>query len=60
MCATILPHGVRQWSADEMSEQIEFGIGADLDYIRYNVTLIGGIVGLLLCGCLEGIRAFLR
>ena len=51
---------VRQWTADEMTEQIELGIGADLQYIRYNGTLIGGVIGLCLFGCLEGIRRLME
>ena len=50
---------VAQWSADDMSEQIELGIGADLQYIRYNGTLIGGMIGLVLFGSLEAIKALL-
>ena len=50
---------VKQWSADDMSAQIELGIGADLQYIRYNGTLIGGLIGLLLFGGLEGMKALL-
>ena len=50
---------VKQWSADDMSEQIERGIGADLQYIRYNGTLIGGLIGLVLFGVLEAIKALL-
>ena len=47
---------VRQWSAEEMTTQIELGIGTDLQYIRYNGTLIGGLIGLFLFACLEGIQ----
>ncbi|MGV8923675.1 MAG: DUF445 domain-containing protein [Thermomonas sp.] len=50
---------VKQWSADDMSGQIELGIGADLQYIRYNGTLIGGMIGLVLFGSLELIKALL-
>lgn len=50
---------VKQWSADDMSGQIELGIGADLQYIRYNGTLIGGMIGLVLFGTLESIKALL-
>ncbi len=50
---------VKQWSADDMSGQIELGIGADLQYIRYNGTLIGGMIGLVLFASLESIKALL-
>ena len=39
---------VRNWDAREMSRQIELNIGKDLQYIRINGTLVGGMVGLLL------------
>lgn len=50
---------VKQWSANDMSEQIELGIGADLQYIRYNGTLIGGLIGLVLFGSIELIKALI-
>jgi uncharacterized membrane-anchored protein YjiN (DUF445 family) len=37
---------VRNWDAREMSEQIELNIGKDLQYIRINGTLVGGLIGL--------------
>lgn len=39
---------VNAWDAREMSRQIELNIGKDLQYIRINGTLVGGLVGLLL------------
>lgn len=35
-----------RWSRDEMSERIELAIGRDLQFIRINGTLVGGLVGL--------------
>ncbi|KVO30016.1 hypothetical protein WJ74_23785 [Burkholderia ubonensis] len=37
---------VRDWDAREMSRQIELNIGKDLQYIRINGTLVGGLIGL--------------
>ncbi|KWI11863.1 DUF445 domain-containing protein [Burkholderia ubonensis] len=37
---------VRNWDAREMSRQIELNIGKDLQYIRINGTLVGGLLGL--------------
>lgn len=37
---------VRNWDAHEMSRQIELNIGKDLQYIRINGTLVGGLIGL--------------
>jgi uncharacterized membrane-anchored protein YjiN (DUF445 family) len=36
---------VRNWDAREMSRQIELNIGKDLQYIRINGTLVGGLIG---------------
>ena len=41
---------VDRWEADELIERIENQVGADLQFIRVNGTLIGGLVGLLLHG----------
>jgi uncharacterized membrane-anchored protein YjiN (DUF445 family) len=39
---------VAQWDADATSRKIELQIGRDLQFIRINGTLVGGLVGLLL------------
>jgi len=39
---------VKSWDAEEMSEQIELNIGKDLQRIRINGTVVGGVIGLLL------------
>lgn len=39
---------VRQWDDREMSEQIELNIGKDLQYIRINGTMVGGLIGVTL------------
>ena len=39
---------VRSWDEQFMSRQLELNIGRDLQYIRINGTLIGGLVGLIL------------
>ncbi|HEV8313035.1 MAG TPA: DUF445 family protein, partial [Burkholderiaceae bacterium] len=39
---------VRSWDAREVSAKIEGEIGRDLQYIRINGTLVGGIAGLAL------------
>mgnify|MGYP000371473327 CR=1 FL=1 len=41
---------VDSWEADELIARIENQVGADLQFIRVNGTLIGGFVGLLLHG----------
>ncbi|CAN0627052.1 DUF445 domain-containing protein YjiN [Burkholderia multivorans] len=37
---------VRNWDARDMSRQIELNIGKDLQYIRINGTMVGGLIGL--------------
>ena len=39
---------VGAWDPDETSRRIELQIGKDLQYIRINGTLVGGLVGLVL------------
>ncbi|MBU2285233.1 MAG: DUF445 domain-containing protein, partial [Gammaproteobacteria bacterium] len=37
---------VAQWNTDEMTLELERHIGRDLQFIRINGTLVGGLVGL--------------
>ena len=39
---------VKQWDDREMSAQIELNIGKDLQYIRINGTIVGGLIGVIL------------
>src|SRR5205085_10513694 len=39
---------VRGWNARDMAEKAELEIGRDLQYIRINGMLVGGLVGLIL------------
>ena len=39
---------VKQWDDREMSAQIELNIGKDLQYIRINGTIVGGMIGVIL------------
>jgi uncharacterized membrane-anchored protein YjiN (DUF445 family) len=39
---------VKNWDSRQMSEQIELNIGKDLQFIRINGTLVGGLIGVLL------------
>jgi uncharacterized membrane-anchored protein YjiN (DUF445 family) len=39
---------VRGWDAQKITDRIEGAVGRDLQYIRINGTLVGGLVGLLL------------
>lgn len=37
---------VAEWNAEEMTIELERNIGRDLQFIRVNGTLVGGLVGL--------------
>jgi uncharacterized membrane-anchored protein YjiN (DUF445 family) len=39
---------VKNWDSREMSGQVELNIGKDLQFIRINGTVVGGLVGVLL------------
>jgi uncharacterized membrane-anchored protein YjiN (DUF445 family) len=39
---------VQRWDAQEMAELVEQHIGSDLQYIRINGTIVGGLIGLVL------------
>lgn len=39
---------VKNWDAQEMSWQVELNIGRDLQWIRINGTIVGGLIGLVL------------
>lgn len=39
---------VQQWESDDYTREIELSIGSDLQFIRMNGTLVGGVIGLLL------------
>ncbi|MFC1690021.1 DUF445 domain-containing protein [Pseudomonadota bacterium] len=46
--ASLISDTVRSWDADETSQRIEDAIGRDLQFIRINGTLVGGLVGLVI------------
>ena len=39
---------VKKWDDKEMSDQIELNIGKDLQFIRINGTIVGGMIGVVL------------
>jgi len=39
---------VQKWETDDYISEIELSIGSDLQFIRMNGTLVGGVIGLLL------------
>jgi uncharacterized membrane-anchored protein YjiN (DUF445 family) len=48
---------VGQWNATEMTTELERHIGRDLQFIRVNGTLVGGLVGLLIHAVTQWTRA---
>jgi uncharacterized membrane-anchored protein YjiN (DUF445 family) len=39
---------IRSWDARTVTERLEAAVGRDLQYIRINGTLVGGLVGLVI------------
>jgi uncharacterized membrane-anchored protein YjiN (DUF445 family) len=39
---------VRKWDAVQLTQKIEEAVGRDLQYVRLNGTIVGGLVGLLI------------
>ena len=45
---THIAQTVKGWDEAKLVEQLELSVGRDLQYIRFNGTLVGGLIGLLL------------
>lgn len=48
MIADLVTRVIGKWDAETVSRKFELHVGKDLQYIRINGTLVGGLVGLLL------------
>ena len=46
--ASLISDTVKSWDGADMSRRVELAIGRDLQFIRINGTLVGGLVGLLI------------
>jgi uncharacterized membrane-anchored protein YjiN (DUF445 family) len=46
--SALIARTVEGWDATAASEKIEVQVGRDLQFIRINGTLVGGLVGLVL------------
>ena len=44
----LIEHTVSNWDPRETSKRLELAVGRDLQFVRINGTLVGGLVGLLL------------
>ncbi|WP_168198899.1 DUF445 domain-containing protein [Luteimonas granuli] len=47
---------VHQWSADELTRELELAVGPDLQFIRYNGTAVGALIGGVLYVLVHGIQ----
>jgi uncharacterized membrane-anchored protein YjiN (DUF445 family) len=46
--ADLVARVIRKWDAETVTRKLELHVGKDLQYIRINGTLVGGLVGLIL------------
>ena len=46
--ADLIAHTVSSWDPEITSHRVELAIGRDLQFIRINGTLVGGLAGLLI------------
>jgi uncharacterized membrane-anchored protein YjiN (DUF445 family) len=45
---SLIAYTISRWDAEETSRRIELHVGKDLQFIRINGTLVGGLVGLII------------
>jgi len=45
---TVITHTIERWDGREASRRIELHVGRDLQFIRINGTVVGGLVGILI------------
>ncbi|HWJ67718.1 MAG TPA: DUF445 domain-containing protein [Nocardioides sp.] len=44
----VITHTIERWDGKEAAQRIELHVGRDLQFIRINGTIVGGLVGLLI------------
>jgi uncharacterized membrane-anchored protein YjiN (DUF445 family) len=44
----VITHTVNRWDGKEAARKIELHVGRDLQFIRINGTIVGGLVGVLI------------
>jgi uncharacterized membrane-anchored protein YjiN (DUF445 family) len=44
----VITHTIERWDGKEASRRIELHVGRDLQFIRINGTIVGGLVGVLI------------
>jgi uncharacterized membrane-anchored protein YjiN (DUF445 family) len=55
---TFIERVVRNWDSATLVDRLELQVGKDLQYIRINGTLVGGLVGLLIYAASQWIAMF--
>ncbi|MCD6641096.1 MAG: DUF445 domain-containing protein [Nocardioides sp.] len=45
---TVITHTIERWDGKEAARKIELHVGRDLQFIRINGTIVGGLVGVLI------------
>jgi uncharacterized membrane-anchored protein YjiN (DUF445 family) len=45
---SLISNTVEKWEGKQLSEKLELEVGKDLQFIRINGTLVGGLVGLII------------
>jgi uncharacterized membrane-anchored protein YjiN (DUF445 family) len=45
---TVITHTIERWDGQEAARRIELHVGRDLQFIRINGTIVGGLVGLII------------
>ena len=44
----VITHTIERWDGREASRRIELHVGRDLQFIRINGTIVGGLVGVII------------
>ena len=44
----LIEETVRSWNPDDLTEKLELEVGRDLQFIRLNGTVVGGLVGVII------------
>ncbi len=45
---SVITHTIEEWDGEQASRKIELHVGKDLQFIRINGTIVGGLVGVLI------------
>lgn len=53
---TVITHTIERWDGKEAARRIELHVGRDLQFIRINGTIVGGLVGVLIHAVSVGIH----